>query len=727
MATYSYPEDFEGTFWTVVDGDFYVSTIGSDTNGNGSPASPYLTIDKALELAGDKDKIVIGPDEYVTIVESDQAGSAFQEFTYEELRILKSANNMVPGTMYKISDHATKHQIPGTSEINTGLVEPLIVKAISENILDSKAYSPAFPDDIVLYDFDNDLCEDGITARTGKITYRKDTKKILSSYYDWRNVKFRRYNITGITHGSVTETTPSAFEATIINGAVDTTATRYREYYLQFPVTHGAAPSLSLTKGANTVTKPLQKTGGVDLAANELSTYLTNGLALVYYSPHYDSYIAVNSSGENAAVQGLHSWVENDFSIGNSTPLSVDSGTFQDFFTFGNVSDGGSLFEVQIGKWGDNYNNIIFSSDSVNVRNVQISNNTYNMTFSHSVTRSIDMGEDSYNNLVLNDLSWSKIDNEYYNNIMVRFLRHFDTNGESYSNSYLGTGNFYYMKFYSLCHNTTFRLTHGGFSGQAFFNGILTFSHLNLSNMRRSVWNGEMSNKSFEHGLDWARHIWDRSSSTVIEHFAENRNDKYEIDVPLRLDLDLSEGTDFQFLVRDNTSKMVETFEPPTIAGATNQETLSNILSALQGLGLLVDNTAITGQPSGDILKVDITLSNSQILNLGTELELIPAPGANKVIDFVGLSGSIIGDAAYNGNPSLIFYLGDENNAVCSSIPISSIEPVYIRRTPEDMFVVAQSPFIDRPIYVRTSDAQNPSGGNTSLKLSIYYTIFSMS
>ncbi len=40
---FTYPEDFEGTFWTVIDADYYVSTIGNDITGDGHPQNPFLT------------------------------------------------------------------------------------------------------------------------------------------------------------------------------------------------------------------------------------------------------------------------------------------------------------------------------------------------------------------------------------------------------------------------------------------------------------------------------------------------------------------------------------------------------------------------------------------------------------------------------------------------------------------------------------------------------------
>lgn len=68
----SYPDSaFEGTFWTIKDGDFYVSTTGNDITGTGSPINPLLTVAKAFELATDTQKIVIGPNEYIAFDDGD--------------------------------------------------------------------------------------------------------------------------------------------------------------------------------------------------------------------------------------------------------------------------------------------------------------------------------------------------------------------------------------------------------------------------------------------------------------------------------------------------------------------------------------------------------------------------------------------------------------------------------------------------------------------------------
>ncbi|MFY0598326.1 MAG: hypothetical protein JXR03_01560 [Cyclobacteriaceae bacterium] len=67
--------DFEGTSWKVFDGSYYVSGIGSDVTGDGSPKKPFLTVKRAVEIAGADDKIVVTPNEFVSSPTSVVEGS----------------------------------------------------------------------------------------------------------------------------------------------------------------------------------------------------------------------------------------------------------------------------------------------------------------------------------------------------------------------------------------------------------------------------------------------------------------------------------------------------------------------------------------------------------------------------------------------------------------------------------------------------------------------------
>lgn len=90
--------------------------------------------------------------------------------------------------------------------INEGINEPLVVLAISSTTIDSRAYSPAYPQDEIYYDWNpNNWIGDISFAHPdsgmvegfkGVITYRKDHLLNLSTGYDWRNIKFRRWAAT---------------------------------------------------------------------------------------------------------------------------------------------------------------------------------------------------------------------------------------------------------------------------------------------------------------------------------------------------------------------------------------------------------------------------------------------------------------------------------------------------------------------------------------------------
>lgn len=132
--------------------------------------------------------------------------------TYSGLRNLLNASAMITGTSYRITDFQTKHKISTSNPvtINTGVVEPLIVFALAPNKIHTQVFSEIAPFDIIYYDIGNTLCEDGITPRTGKITYRCDTQKNISCCYDWLNVKHRRYKLDTAFHAAYSPVTTYA-------------------------------------------------------------------------------------------------------------------------------------------------------------------------------------------------------------------------------------------------------------------------------------------------------------------------------------------------------------------------------------------------------------------------------------------------------------------------------------------------------------------------------------
>lgn len=110
--------------------------------------------------------------------------------SHSGLKELADTAKLVPGQKYRISDFRTRHTIPYTSEINTGPIEVLIVTAVTANSLASIVHSESYPQDIIEYELVNTSIDPAFDK--GRIIYRKDTSKNVSSYEDWRSVKYRR-------------------------------------------------------------------------------------------------------------------------------------------------------------------------------------------------------------------------------------------------------------------------------------------------------------------------------------------------------------------------------------------------------------------------------------------------------------------------------------------------------------------------------------------------------
>jgi hypothetical protein len=119
-------------------------------------------------------------------------GGGVVSSTFNSLKVLVSSNSLVPGQEYSFS-FQTKYQQLVSNAIKTGTSETIIIKASSLNSFDRVARSADHPEDIIWFDFTDQLCEDGSTPRQGKIIYRNDTINNNLAYYDIRNIKFLRY------------------------------------------------------------------------------------------------------------------------------------------------------------------------------------------------------------------------------------------------------------------------------------------------------------------------------------------------------------------------------------------------------------------------------------------------------------------------------------------------------------------------------------------------------
>jgi len=129
------------------------------------------------------------------------SGSSITSITYSDLFALASANNLIEGHLYLITDFQMVTYIQytgggiGSEEIYQGSIEPMIVQASSNYDFNPQIISLSYSSDIItwLYKFTDRDWDAVLGQSTGIITSRYDTINKLYRDYDWRNIIFRRW------------------------------------------------------------------------------------------------------------------------------------------------------------------------------------------------------------------------------------------------------------------------------------------------------------------------------------------------------------------------------------------------------------------------------------------------------------------------------------------------------------------------------------------------------
>ena len=94
--------------------------------------------------------------------DGDELPIGLISISYDDLLTKVTNSELEPGANYLITDFRTVHHIldnltSRTGDINTGELEPLIVKAVTINELDKEAISTVYPKDIIYYNINSDI------------------------------------------------------------------------------------------------------------------------------------------------------------------------------------------------------------------------------------------------------------------------------------------------------------------------------------------------------------------------------------------------------------------------------------------------------------------------------------------------------------------------------------------------------------------------------------------
>ena len=357
---------------------------------------------------------------YVDALEA-RATNAVQ-ITYSELKSLRDAGNLVPGTQYRITDYQCTTTQEGTK--SAGHVFDIIVTADDESTLNEEARAALHTGDTyfansnlsawkIWYCLDNDTNRfawadatetDGNPNGKGVI-YRMIDEFYNDAPYDFKNIQFTRYKITSSTVGAlVGQYAISDIDKDNITVTVDT-----------------STPYWCYTFSTNSLE---------DASLNKDSKFVFNNIISRYY---YYGFNILNNIVFNGAT-----------AIGNRFGVLCSNNTFGEGCQ-SNIFEGCS--ESIFGK--DFQDNTVGDNCHWNIFGNSCQSNTFG-TFCQSNT----FGSDYHGNIFGNHLQYNTFGDSYYSNT---FGEHFQYNtfGSGHHGNTFGN-NCGYNNFGDDCHRNTF-------------------------------------------------------------------------------------------------------------------------------------------------------------------------------------------------------------------------------------------------------------------------------
>jgi hypothetical protein len=405
-------------------------------NTNGHILPDFIAPDDLLDENGDARP---GPDVLESIrvelfdffVDAPEAGGAIT-VTYNELVALISDSKLVVGQKYIISDYQTVHDIPnafddGDPVVNEGEIEPLIVTALSTSKLMNIAYSTLFPQDIIYYDIEsNQAMVEGCTK--GYIYRRIDTLKNNDIGFDYRNVKFRRWQM------DVTTTDTDGAQSDYTKGNV-VRKTGTNEVYIK----------LNDKEGVPFVNADDWKRYEFDnlsyIIPQEDDWSLADGLVTIPNSGMYFDFYMFSTAQTTSGVQSSYDNIFKNKFDGNNSSIITASNTVFFGNNFNSNTIGNYLNSNTIGN--DFYSNAIGNNFNSNTIGNNFKYNTIGSDFNYNT-----IGSDFYSNAIGNNFNSNTtgsgfnsntIGNGFYSNTIGNNFNS-NTIGNNFNSNTIGNG-----------------------------------------------------------------------------------------------------------------------------------------------------------------------------------------------------------------------------------------------------------------------------------------------
>ena len=162
-----------------------------------------LILDGTEELYTQTDDI---PQKFTLVLAKDYINTII-EATYVELEGLISNKLLKTGSYYLLTDFETIYDRPDyeaggragyqpkstIDTVSSGVIEPLVLLAISKEEFAAQVYSATYPDDYLEYDFGYNLTPINSSPAKGRIIRRRDENNNELNY-DFRTITFKRYD-----------------------------------------------------------------------------------------------------------------------------------------------------------------------------------------------------------------------------------------------------------------------------------------------------------------------------------------------------------------------------------------------------------------------------------------------------------------------------------------------------------------------------------------------------
>jgi hypothetical protein len=450
--------------------------------------------------------------------------STLVDVTFNDLVNLISSNLLVAGGFYQITDFQTIYDQPDFDSLGNpkgivstlyGSVEPLIVKAITNNEISNQVLSSVYGSDVLLYDWTFQTTEVmGVSAK-GRITQRIDNFNNKTPY-DHRVVLFKRYEtINGSGVYDSYKDTGFASDSSIPTFGIDSYNNNIPFYYnpgLVFLLPNNIIGDNAIdntigdlffnnTIGdyflSNVVSDDFNSNTILDgFNSNTISrSFIENNIGIAVYSNFFGELCQRNVIANNFQYNNLGDYfqdniIDDDFLhniIDNLFTFNIIGQTFQ-YNTIGNTCDTnniGQLFEYnQIGNRfrgntiGNEFkNNLIGNYFGENSNGNIIGTNFQGNSILDNF--GIDSLNNPYPNTIDNDFKNNQIGNFFYDNTIGD---NFQKNviGVEFGSNTINNGEFYRNKIGDNFYNNTIDINFNDNTiGNYFQDNIISFDFKN--------------------------------------------------------------------------------------------------------------------------------------------------------------------------------------------------------------------------------------------------------